>query len=509
MRNLIVSLILVAAATAHAGESLDRAAISAGIAKVKAKVLACGDAARIGGTIRLKVTVDADGSVTAAEPTGPDVDLGACIVAAIKAATFAKTSSGGSFSYPFVFGTARDAQGFPGDDPLATVGMPAAPPRQPGDDSLDRSMILAGIAKVRAKIVACGDKTKFGGTVKVRVTVKPDGRVESATQDGAKDVKLAQCVVAAVKTATFAKTSAGGMFSFPFLLAGSLGAQLSRNQIDAALAKAKARIAACGKTATSAVTVTLVIHADGHVVSATPSADTEETIGKCLTAAVTAVRFPESVMGATIEQVFPFGAATMPVVTGELDRATIASAIALVKSRVVACGDRFKTGGTVKVTVVVDSDGKIKSATQEGGWTDLGTCVISVLRQVRFGATTSGGSFRYPFVFGAATAVTPTSPAAPASPASPSPASSDTALDRAAISAGMANVKSKVAACGKPSIHGTVKIKVTVAGDGHVSTASVEATPDAALGECVLAVIKAATFTATQQGGSFSYPLVF
>jgi len=35
--------------------------------------------------------------------TTPDAALGACVAAAVQKASFAKTQTGGSFSYPFVF----------------------------------------------------------------------------------------------------------------------------------------------------------------------------------------------------------------------------------------------------------------------------------------------------------------------------------------------------------------------------------------------------------------------
>ncbi len=73
-------------------EGLERAMISKGIADVKQRIMACGD----GSTATGKVTsVDLDVS--------PDPDLGACVVAAVKKATFPKTVNGGSFSYPFIF----------------------------------------------------------------------------------------------------------------------------------------------------------------------------------------------------------------------------------------------------------------------------------------------------------------------------------------------------------------------------------------------------------------------
>lgn len=83
-------------------------------------------------------------------------------------------------------------------------------------------------------------------------------------------------------------------------------------------------------------------------------------------------------------------------------------------------------------------------------------------------------------------------------------------LDRAAISEAMNRVKPTVAACAKTApAKGTVKVSLTVNADGTIATATIKASPDPALGECVLAAVKTATFAKTQKGGSFSYPFVF
>jgi hypothetical protein len=83
--------------------SLDRQMIANGIGAVKAKVQACarGD---VHGAVRVKVKVTPAGTadvVTVVQT--PDPELGACVAAAVRSARFAKTGSGGSFSYPFVF----------------------------------------------------------------------------------------------------------------------------------------------------------------------------------------------------------------------------------------------------------------------------------------------------------------------------------------------------------------------------------------------------------------------
>lgn len=83
-------------------------------------------------------------------------------------------------------------------------------------------------------------------------------------------------------------------------------------------------------------------------------------------------------------------------------------------------------------------------------------------------------------------------------------------IDRNAIAAAMTGIQPQVQACGpRFAANGIVKVHVRVSPAGRVDSVSVERTPDAALGECVVAAIRKATFDPTLQGGSFSYPFVF
>jgi outer membrane biosynthesis protein TonB len=50
---------------------------------------------------------------------------------------------------------------------------------------------------------------------------------------------------------------------------------------------------------------------------------------------------------------------------------------------------------------------------------------------------------------------------------------------------------------------------VKVGGDGKVSEATAAESPDPALGACVVAAVKRATFPKTQNGGSFYVPYLF
>ena len=100
-------------------------------------------------------------------------------------------------------------------------GGGAAKPAGGGDlpDSLDRGMISSGIAAVKARVSACGDKSSAKGKVKVHVKVGGDGRVASGgvSVESSPDASLGACVAAAVQKASFAKTQSGGSFSYPFV----------------------------------------------------------------------------------------------------------------------------------------------------------------------------------------------------------------------------------------------------------------------------------------------------
>jgi TonB family protein len=78
--------------------------ISDGVAKVKARVMACGDKSSAKGQVKVSVKVNPDGSVSSVSvKTTPDPGLGNCVQSAMQKASFKKTQNGGSFGYPFVF----------------------------------------------------------------------------------------------------------------------------------------------------------------------------------------------------------------------------------------------------------------------------------------------------------------------------------------------------------------------------------------------------------------------
>lgn len=83
-----------------------------------------------------------------------------------------------------------------------------------------------------------------------------------------------------------------------------------------------------------------------------------------------------------------------------LDRAMISTAIAAVKPRVTACGDRSSAKGNVKVHVKVGGDGRVSNVSvQTTPDASLGSCVAAAVKRASFAKTERGGSFSYPFVF--------------------------------------------------------------------------------------------------------------
>jgi hypothetical protein len=90
--------------TPGVADHLDRATISEALANVKTQVMACRDQFPVKGQVMVAVKVAGEGCVTAVivEST-PDSALGGCVASAVEQATFARTRSGGSFRYPFLF----------------------------------------------------------------------------------------------------------------------------------------------------------------------------------------------------------------------------------------------------------------------------------------------------------------------------------------------------------------------------------------------------------------------
>jgi hypothetical protein len=98
---------------------------------------------------------------------------------------------------------------------------PAPPqPAESGElpDSIGRAIITAGIAPVKDAAVVCGEAAPaIRGFVKIHIRVAPDGSVTEATVATAPDAALGECVAAAARRSTYAKTKRGGSFLYPFV----------------------------------------------------------------------------------------------------------------------------------------------------------------------------------------------------------------------------------------------------------------------------------------------------
>lgn len=92
--------------------------------------------------------------------------------------------------------------------PRTADGLPA---------ELDKSMVRAGIEKVKPRVVACGESSTEKGTVKISVTVRPDGSVSATSIVTSPSPALGECVSTAMKKAEFGKSGSGGSFTYPFV----------------------------------------------------------------------------------------------------------------------------------------------------------------------------------------------------------------------------------------------------------------------------------------------------
>lgn len=79
-------------------------------------------------------------------------------------------------------------------------------------------------------------------------------------------------------------------------------------------------------------------------------------------------------------------------------------------------------------------------------------------------------------------------------------------FDKDMIHPTMRSLRSAIKDCGKSYV-GTLELTVHVNADGSVMT--VEASPDVPPRACVAAIVREATFPSTEDGGTFTYPIVF
>lgn len=84
-------------------------------------------------------------------------------------------------------------------------------------ETLDKTMVRTGVNGVKPKVQKCGEKIAVKGTVRVAMTVSPEGAVTDASVADAPDPALGECVVAAMRLAKFGKSVSGAQFTYPFV----------------------------------------------------------------------------------------------------------------------------------------------------------------------------------------------------------------------------------------------------------------------------------------------------
>ncbi len=90
-------------------------------------------------------------------------------------------------------------------------------PGGPAGENLEKPQIRAGVDRVKPAVIACGERFKTKGTVKISVSVNGEGMVSNADVQSSPDPELGSCVAGVMRKAQFAKTANGGTFTYPFV----------------------------------------------------------------------------------------------------------------------------------------------------------------------------------------------------------------------------------------------------------------------------------------------------
>ncbi len=222
-----------------------------------------------------------------------------------------------------------------------------------------------------------------------------------------------------------------------------------------------------------------------------------------------------------------------PGIEGGLDQEAVVAAVAPTAPKLQKCleprypKDGARIGGTLRVTLQVNRRGGVTEATSVGPDDTLGTCVASVLKDVRFARTSDGGTAKvvYPIAFHNAHGTNDLDDACdevscvlenyePACcarfrrGAQPSTASTPESITRDELSTALKALKSNVTACAyAQELTGTFKVRFKVAPDGTVSTVTI-ADAEPAFTACVTRAFKSHKFSVSQNGVAASFPFI-
>src|SRR5690606_8445559 len=83
---------------------LERSDISAGMDKAQGSVAACRASHPVQGTVKVSAKVNGAGQVDSVRlASSPTEGLGKCVASKVRAARFARSQKGATFTYPFIF----------------------------------------------------------------------------------------------------------------------------------------------------------------------------------------------------------------------------------------------------------------------------------------------------------------------------------------------------------------------------------------------------------------------
>ncbi len=228
-----------------------------------------------------------------------------------------------------------------------------------------------------------------------------------------------------------------------------------------------------------------------------------------------------------------------PGLEGQLDKDAIAKVVGATAPRLQSCfaQRRVKDNAMLRVTLEINRRGGVTEASSKGADDALGTCVVSVLKAVRFGKTRDGGTARvvYPIAFHAVDGATGGDPSAPPSGGAreqpcdevscvldnyaaaccavfkqprprPSEAAAPDSLSRDELMKGVQTVRGDVTRCATDAeFSGKFKVRFKVLPSGQVGEVSIPDV-DPAMSACVTRAFKKATFSASRSGATVSFP---
>jgi hypothetical protein len=210
--------------------AIDQELVVQAVRATELKLTRCfADTAPRGGVVRVMLMINRRGGVTTVAASGVNDAVDRCIEGVLRPVRFGRTTDGNpaKIVFPIAFdGTLGGTETGMGCDEVACVldnyeppccakfrrGAPSEPTLQ---ESPSREELARELRSISSAITACARDADFIGTMKLRVTIRPDGSVQEATVNNAAP-ELAACVARAARRLTFTASQSGAKVSFPY-----------------------------------------------------------------------------------------------------------------------------------------------------------------------------------------------------------------------------------------------------------------------------------------------------